>query len=92
MVYERWGATEKVALLREKCTTLAPYDSLRYDEKPRRKVTSAPPMLSDSIAHVVLQKTSTVSSIDLDVIVQASQTISNEVCSGPTSPISHMHR
>ena len=42
VVYERWGATEKAALLRRKCAMLAPYDSVRYDEKPRRKVISAP--------------------------------------------------
>ena len=36
-MYERWGATEKAALLRERCATLAPYGALK-NNKPRSKV------------------------------------------------------
>ena len=81
-MYERWGATEKAAMLREKCATLAPYDSLRSDTKPRSKVIFVQ-LISEWSAYVIVQKSTTVSSIDLDVIVQASQTISNEVCTIP---------
>jgi hypothetical protein len=38
VVYERWGASAKAALLRQKCANIAPYESSSVINKPRRKV------------------------------------------------------